>query len=126
MKNPIVVFAGALFFGALSLPLPIRAGISAGPVRADINADYSDLIQAESGIQKADEEMDNSRKKMERNVLSQYERDSLKDIIMRDHDIIAAYRAEALEDIQFLSIRPGALTRAQRDTVDEAEIEMKD
>jgi hypothetical protein len=125
MKKTILVFTGVLFFGAF-YPSRGATGFSLSRAKTEITNDFSNLVQAEMEIQKSQGEVDKSRAQLERNVLSQSERASLRDLVGKDKAIISAYRTEALDDVEFLNAHGGTLTQAQKDTVAEAKIDLED
>ena len=124
MKNNRVVLTGILFGGALFLTFPATAGLFAAQTKTEVQEDFSNLVQSESEIQKNLADIANSRKQLETDLLSKSGRASTNDLINKDKEAVLAYRAEALDDVEYLSAHLGGLTQAQRDMVAEVRVDL--
>ncbi|HJT24483.1 MAG TPA: hypothetical protein VJ873_07885 [bacterium] len=126
MKNTLMVFGAIFFSGAFSLPLSAATIRSTGPAKAIVADDFSELVTAEKQIQKSRTAIDQSRAQLEKDVLNPMSRNSLRAVIVKNENIIAAYRGEALDDAQFLRAHSKDLTWEQKDAVDQAWIDLNE
>ena len=124
MKYALLAFSAVLLLGFFPSALAATVVRPAGTARTIIRGDFSDLILAEKQIQKSQAKIDSSKRQLERDVLDQNNRNSFRNVIVKNEDIIAAYRAEALDDIQVLRSHWDGLTGKQRDQVSEATVDL--
>lgn len=128
MKKTFIIFMGILWGSLLPLTISAAATPSSGTTQTDVTADLAELVQAEKGIQQNLAEIIKTRTQLEKAVLSQINRSSLQDILGKDRGTISNYRAEILDDVEFLSSAraSGYLTQAQKDLVAEARVDLED
>lgn len=126
MKNAFIAVGAAFLAGSLSLPLPAATVLPIKPDKALVADDFSELVQAMGKIQKSRAEINKSRKQLERDILNQKNRISFKSDIVKNKNIIAAYRGEALDEAEFLRAHRRDLTGTQRDTVAQAWIDLEE
>lgn len=125
MKTAFIAVSAAFWVGSLSLSLPAATVRSIKPDKALVADDFSELVRAMGKIQKSQAEINKSRKQLERDVLNQNNRTSFNADIIKNKNIVAAYRGEALDEAEFLRAHRWDLTGTQRDTVAQAWLDLE-
>lgn len=124
MKNTLIVLAGALFCGALAAPLWAGEWLTHPQTLAQIRRDTSDLLKMEKEIGIYQAQIATTRRKLETQILTRREKDSMHNLIGKDKGMISDFHDEAMDEIGFMRSHWLDLTQAQKDLVSESMVDL--
>lgn len=123
MKKRMVLSAPFLVLGVLLAP---AQGAGTPPPQKEVKTVLTDLNRAVNGYKKYAKKREEARRRIENDVLTVNDRKTVTDQAAMYQARMRGFKAEAVDDLDFLQSHLGDLSQTQRDSMQEARESIKD